>query len=570
MGNLTPKRDLLHAASFLAAALMISAQGAELPGAKSKPSAGDDLFTGSAIRRLRIEIAKPGIATLRKYHFERDAMDVERVPVPATIREGETVYTNVAVHLKGGFGSFRPVDDKPGLTLNFDKLAHGQRFHGLQKISLNNSVQDPAFISDKLCRELFDKAGVPVPRADYALVELNGRKLGLYVLTEGWNKQFLHRYFKNTKGNLYDCAYSADVNKPLRVSSGENPGDQSEIKALAAAAAEKDMAKRFARLEQSLDMDRFVTFLALGVLCWDWDGYAMNRNNYRVFHDLDSHRIVFMPHGMDQMFWRPEGPVVTGTKGIVAKALLQTPEGRRRYLERVTELRTNIFDIGMMTNRVHELAARIGPAVAEGGLGAAFSFGASMASLNDNIIVRGRSIDEQLAGIRGLLKLATNEAAPLSGWKFRTTEGHPKFDRTLTPDALQISAGEKSAGTWWTTVWLEEGQYVVEAKIKTGAVVAGKREARPGAGLYVFSQRKVNEGVHWDWFPYRESQRHSIRGEVAPTNAVSQRVSGTSDWTTVRYEIDLHQPIADLEVRCELSGTGEAWFDRKSIMIRRK
>jgi len=250
MGNLTPKRDLLHAAFCLAAALMISAQGAELPGAKAKPSAGDDLFTGLAIRRLRIEIAKPGIATLRKYHFERDAMDVERVPVPATIREGESIYTNVAVHLKGGFGSFRPIDDKPGLTLNFDKLAHGQRFHGLQKISLNNSVQDPAFISDKLCRELFDKAGVPVPRADYALVELNGRKLGLYVLTEGWNKQFLHRYFKNTKGNLYDCAYSADVNKPLRVSSGENPGDQSEIKALAAAAAEKDMAKRFARLEQ--------------------------------------------------------------------------------------------------------------------------------------------------------------------------------------------------------------------------------------------------------------------------------------------------------------------------------
>jgi hypothetical protein len=560
----------LHAGLCLAFALLISGQCAEPPTRKTKPSAGDDLFTDSAIRRLRIEVSKQGIATLRKYHFERDAMDAERVPVPATVREGDRVYTNVAVHLKGGFGSFRSVDDKPGMTLNFDKLANGQHFHGLQKISLNNSVQDPAFISDKLCRELFDKAGVPVPRADYALVELNGRKLGLYVLSEGWNKQFLHRYFNNTKGNFYDCAYSADVNKPLRVGSGENPSDQSEIKALAAAAAEKNLAKRYARLEQLLDMDRFVTFLALGVLCWDWDGYAMNRNNYRVFHDLDSHRVTFMPHGMDQMFWRPDGPIVTGTKGIVARALLQTPEGRRRYLERVTALRTNIFNIEAMTNRVHALAARIGPAVAEGGLGAAFSFGATMASLNDNIIRRGRSIDEQLAGLRGLLKLATNEAAPLSGWRFRTTDGHPKFDKTASPDALQISASETSAGVWWTPVWLEEGEYVIEAKIKTRDVVAGRRGTRGGAGLHVFSQRKVNEGVHWDWFPYRESQRYAIRGEVAPTNSVSQRVTGTSDWTTVRYEIDLHQPIADLEVRCELSGTGEAWFDRKSIMIRRK
>src|SRR5947199_6817880 len=127
----------------LAASLLISAFAAEAP-SKSRRSAGDDLFTDGVIRRLRIEISKDGMATLRKYHFDRNAMDVERVPVPATIREGTAVYTNVAIHLKGGYGSFRPVNDKPGLTLNFDKFASGQRFHGLQKISLNNSVQDPA------------------------------------------------------------------------------------------------------------------------------------------------------------------------------------------------------------------------------------------------------------------------------------------------------------------------------------------------------------------------------------------------------------------------------------------
>src|SRR4051812_43540159 len=123
-----------------------------------KPSAeelhaGDDLFTNAAVRHLRIEISKEGTESLRQYSW-RTRKQVERTYVPATIREGKTVWTNVGVHLKGAYGSFRPLDDKPGFTLNFDKFSGGQRFHGLQKISLNNSVQDGSFLSDNIARGL--------------------------------------------------------------------------------------------------------------------------------------------------------------------------------------------------------------------------------------------------------------------------------------------------------------------------------------------------------------------------------------------------------------------------------
>ena len=116
----------------------------------------------------------------------------------AEIREGQTTYTNVALHLKGAAGSFQSVDQKPALTLNFDRFAPGQRFHGLTKLSLNNSVQDPTFVSEQLCRELFLKANCRAPRCT-ARVGLNGRDLGLYVLTEGWDKQFLKRTFKRQR-----------------------------------------------------------------------------------------------------------------------------------------------------------------------------------------------------------------------------------------------------------------------------------------------------------------------------------------------------------------------------------
>src|SRR5262249_59759501 len=112
---------------------------------------------------------------------------------------------------------------KPSLTLNFDKFAPGQRFHGLQKIHLNNSIQDLSYLVEALAWEVFLDLGVPSPRAGHAFVRINGREVGLYVLMEGWNKQFIRRYFPSTKGNLYDGGHGGDVTKALDVESGQHP-----------------------------------------------------------------------------------------------------------------------------------------------------------------------------------------------------------------------------------------------------------------------------------------------------------------------------------------------------------
>src|SRR5204863_8811439 len=141
----------------------------------------------------------------------------------ATMREGGQVYTNVALHLKGGFGSFRPIDNNPGLTLNFERYAPGQTFHGLSKFSLNNSVQDPTFLNEKICRELFNSVETPAPRAGFTTVQLNGRKLGLHVLTEGFNKQFLRHYFTNVHGNLYQTHANQEISDRLDVNSWDDP-----------------------------------------------------------------------------------------------------------------------------------------------------------------------------------------------------------------------------------------------------------------------------------------------------------------------------------------------------------
>src|SRR5205085_8728713 len=128
----------------------------------------------------------------------------------ATLKEGDKVYTDIGVHLKGAAGSFRGIDDKPSLTLNMNKFGALQRFHGLDKFHLANSLQDPSYVSELICGELFRAAGVPASRVRHAVVSVNGRRRGLYYLKEGYDSGFLKRSFGDSHGTFYDGGFLRD------------------------------------------------------------------------------------------------------------------------------------------------------------------------------------------------------------------------------------------------------------------------------------------------------------------------------------------------------------------------
>jgi hypothetical protein len=278
-----------------------------------------------------------------------------------------------------------------------------------------------------------------------------------------------------------------------------------------------------------------------------------------------------MPHGLDQLFWKSDGPIVTGTKGIVANAVLETPQGRRRCLEKVRKLRAGLFNVEALTNRIQQLAERIRPAVSEMGFGTAIRFSAEVQIIQKNIAERITNIDEQLESLRELLRFTNEEAAVLLvGWKTQPSPGDSTLSTTNDASVLHIQTKPPDTiGAWVTKVWLEEGSYRVTARIKARVTTIDPDDRFAGAGLRVQSHRKLTEGSSWDWFPYRESRNPQTRG-ILPPLKTSRRLSGTNDWTEVTYDFDLRQPMADLEIRCELrANDGEAWFERESLKIRR-
>lgn len=330
----------------------------------------------------------------------KEADSLRREPkkyVTATLKEGTKTYPNVAVHLRGAVGSFRPFDDRPGLTVNMDKFADDQRFHGLDKFHLANSVQDPSYLSELICGELFRAAGVPAARIGHAVVTVNGRPRGLYYLKEGYDAGFLKLHFKNSHGNLYDGGFLVDIDTPLQLLSGKGDvADRADLKALAAAAREPDPAKRYARLEKLLDLDAFISYLAVDTVIWDWDGYPVKRNNYRVYHDPARDKIVFIPSGMDQMFADVNGPILPGFEGMVARGLIDIPEGKKRYLARVSEVMKTVFRTDALLKRLDELEARIQPVLAKVDAGAGRDYKHHVDRLRHAVRERPKSVNEQL------------------------------------------------------------------------------------------------------------------------------------------------------------------------------
>ena len=519
-------------------------------GEKGAEGATEALFSLADIPRFQIEISPEGIEQLRGgggWNWLTRGAGRTRPEVRATVRDGGRVYTNVALHLKGAAGSFQTIDAKPGMTLNFDKYVEGQTFRGLEKISLNNSVQDPSYSTERICRELFNAAGVPAPRAAYAAVELNGRQLGLYVLLEGYNRQFLRRHFRNPKGNLYDGGFLKDIDTKLATNSGD-ASDQSGLEKLVQAADEPE-PDRFERLEQALDMERFITFLAMEVMVCHWDGYGLNKNNYRVFHDLEFNRMVFMPHGMDQMFGvmmvRPNMGVRPSFRGLAARAVLETTEGRRRYFQRLSELNQTFLDVEALTSRILQNAAKVQTVLAEISPSSVANHQAAVDDLCDRIAQRKLSLDDQLEEARGaILEFGSAEVAPLGGWSSVTNFGAPMTGRAESVDGkpvLRIAARGVSVASWRTRVLLEEGRYRFEGRMHTRNVAGDSRDSWAGAGLRVY-------------------------GKPSP-----RKTQGNSDWKEVACEFDVPEGMHGVELICELRAhQGEVWFDQDSLRLVRK
>lgn len=115
-------------------------------------------------------------------------------------------YKNIAIRAKGNtsLSSVSSMNsDRYSFKIEFDHYDKTKTYHGLDKLCLNNLIQDYSLMKDYITYNLMRKAGAAAPLCSFVYITVNGEDFGLYLAVEAIEDSFLSRNYGNDVGNLY-------------------------------------------------------------------------------------------------------------------------------------------------------------------------------------------------------------------------------------------------------------------------------------------------------------------------------------------------------------------------------
>ena len=112
-------------------------------------------------------------------------------------------YKNVAIRGKGNTSLSQVSNDRYSYKIEFDHYDSSKSYYGLDKLCLNNIIQDNTYMKDYLCYRMMNEMGVASPLCSFAYITVNGEDWGLYLAVEGVEESFLSRNYGKDYGELY-------------------------------------------------------------------------------------------------------------------------------------------------------------------------------------------------------------------------------------------------------------------------------------------------------------------------------------------------------------------------------
>ena len=166
----------------------------------------------------------------------------DEVYVSCAVVIDNEAYKNVAIRAKGNTSLSSVAaygNDRYSFKIEFDHYDSGKSYHGLDKLSLNNIIQDNTYMKDYLCYQMMGYMGVDAPLCSYVWITVNGEAWGLYLAVEGVEDSFLERNYGTSYGELY---------KPDSQSMGGGRGNGADI-------SETELAEQFFGEDTASDSD---------------------------------------------------------------------------------------------------------------------------------------------------------------------------------------------------------------------------------------------------------------------------------------------------------------------------
>lgn len=172
-------------------------QAQTVSAAVSEPAYAAGLFSSDQVHTIDI--------TMEDWEGFLETCETEEYAMCTAVIDGEVV-RDIAIRAKGNtslssvknYGS-----DRYSFKMEFDHYQEGGNFQGLDKLSLNNLIQDNTYLKDYLTYQMMDAFGVDAPLCSYVYLTVNGEDWGLYLAVEGVEESFLERNYGGTQGELY-------------------------------------------------------------------------------------------------------------------------------------------------------------------------------------------------------------------------------------------------------------------------------------------------------------------------------------------------------------------------------
>lgn len=159
----------------------------------------DKIFNQGVVHSIDIEVEETEF-----YDMLENAMEKEYIKCNLTI-DGEK-FNNVAIRTKGNTSltNVQSMDsDRYSFKVEFDHYDSSINYYGLDKLALNNIIQDNTYMKDYLSYKMMNDMGALAPLASFCNITLNGQPWGLYLAAEGIEEGFLERNFGSVTGELY-------------------------------------------------------------------------------------------------------------------------------------------------------------------------------------------------------------------------------------------------------------------------------------------------------------------------------------------------------------------------------
>jgi spore coat protein CotH len=251
------------------------------------PTAGEANHVASAFDTSQVQSLYFTISNENWQDILDNPLDEEYHETSVTLN-GVTL-DSVAIRTKGG-SSLRSVaesdSERYSFKIDINKYVDGQKFFGLKKFTLQNSFNDPSFMRETIAYDLLDELGVPTPQHSYVNVYINNELLGLYLMVEAVDGEFIQQHFSNSHGDLY---------KPDGVGSdlvwiSDNIADYTDINPQSNEettdhGAFIDLVNSLANGETSqIDVDMLLRYMAVSVALSNGDSYFGSlAHNYYLY-----------------------------------------------------------------------------------------------------------------------------------------------------------------------------------------------------------------------------------------------------------------------------------------------